>query len=137
MATTTQATAEDTVQTILTVDDDPQIRRLIDRALRAEGYTTRTCISAESALVALREGGRYSLVLLDVMMGGETGFELARRIRNGEAGDDNRALPIVFVTAENDGDSYEQSFDVGAHRYITKPFAADALVEVVQSMLHE
>ena len=122
---------------ILSVDDDPQMRRLIDRSLRAEGYATRTCASAEAALISLREGEPIALILLDVMMGGETGFELAHRIRAGDAGEANRELPIVFVTAESDGESYERSFEVGAHSYITKPFDPSALVSVVSSMLHD
>jgi DNA-binding response OmpR family regulator len=122
--------------TILAVDDDAHIRRLIERSLKSEGYQMRMCVSAETALTALRER-RYAVAILDVMMTGETGFQLAERIRNGEAGEDNRHVPIVFVTAEDDADSYEKSFDVGAYRYITKPFETDSLVGVVSAMLHE
>jgi two-component system phosphate regulon response regulator OmpR len=120
---------------ILAVDDDPHIRRLIDRSLRAEGYETEVAVDSESAIEALRRGS-YSLVLLDVMMPGETGFDLARRIRAGDAGEANRAVPILFVTAEDDGNSFEVSFEVGAIGYVTKPFEPDALVDQVGSMLH-
>lgn len=121
---------------ILAVDDDPQIRRLIDRSLRAEGYATEIATSAENALDVLRKSDRYALLLLDVMMPGETGFDLARRIRNGEAGEVHRDVPILFVTAEDDEQSFENSFEVGAIGYVTKPFEPDALVESVSSMLH-
>ena len=121
---------------ILAVDDDVHMRRLIDRSLRSEGYVTQSCNSAESALAALRSGTAFSLLLLDVQMGGETGLDLARRVRQGEAGEANRTLPIVFVTAESDAGTYEQSFDVGAHHYLTKPFTQEGLLEVVSSVLH-
>ena len=119
---------------ILAVDDDPLVRRLIDRSLRSEGYDTRTCVSAESALVALRQSS-YSLVLLDVVMGALDGFELARRLRAGEAGALNRDTPVVFVTGKDDRESQERSFEVGAHAYLTKPFATEALVDVVAKLL--
>jgi len=120
---------------ILAVEDDAAIRRLIDRSLRSEGYQLDTCGSAEAALPVIA-GGDYSLLLLDVRMGGETGFDLARRVRDGQAGEHNRALPIVFLTAEAGETSYEQSFDVGAQRYLTKPFESSELVETVCSVLH-
>jgi two-component system OmpR family response regulator len=120
---------------ILAVDDDPLVRRLIDRSLRSEGYDTRTCVSAESALVALRQSS-YSLVLLDVVMGEVDGFELARRLRAGEAGALNRDTPVVFVTGETHVEAWERSFEVGAHAYLTKPFESDALVDVVAKLLH-
>jgi two-component system OmpR family response regulator len=119
---------------ILAVDDDPVARRLIDRSLRSEGYDTRTCVSAESALVALRHSS-YSLVLLDVVRGEVDGFELARRLRAGEAGALNRDTPVVFVTGERHLEAWKRSFEVGAHAYLTKPFASEALVDVVAKLL--
>ncbi|GAC1572937.1 MAG: hypothetical protein NVS3B20_04750 [Polyangiales bacterium] len=120
---------------ILAVDDDPSMRRLVERSLSAEGYTMRMCVSAEAALIALKEQP-YSVAILDVIMTGENGFDLARRIRNGEAGETNREIPIVFVTGETEEAAYERSFDVGAFTYITKPFETDKLVGLVSSMLH-
>jgi len=129
------ATTEPLPPEILAADDDAHVRRLIERSLRAEGYQMHMCVSAETALDALKQR-RYSVAILDVIMTGETGFDLARRIRAGEAGEDNREVPIVFVTAQSDADAYEQSFDVGAYRYITKPFDTEVLVGLVSSMLH-
>lgn len=120
---------------ILAVDDDPVVRRLIDRSLRSEGYDTRTCVSAESALVALRQQS-YALVLLDVIMGGVDGFELARRLRAGDAGALNRDTPVVFVTAQNGAAARERSLEIGAHAFLAKPFATEALVDVVAKLLH-
>lgn len=120
---------------ILAVDDDPLVRRLIDRSLRTEGYDTRTCVSAESALMALRQNS-YALVLLDVVMGGLDGYELTRRLRAGEAGALNQQTPVVFVTAELSAAACARAFEVGAHAYLTKPFECEALVDVVTKLLH-
>src|ERR1700704_5026410 len=98
---------------ILAVDDDANMRRLINRSLRAEGYEIESCSSIAEALKALR-AQHYSAAVLDVMMAGENGFDLARRIRAGEGDAANCGLPIVFVTGQFDSESYEQSFDVGA-----------------------
>ena len=122
---------------IMTVDDDPIVRRTIERTLRSEGYRTRACDSAESGLRALAAEQVPALLLLDVSMPGESGFDLARRIRDGELGDERRDVPIVFLTAETSEAAYEQSFDVGAHRFLSKPFEVDALLEEISTLLHE
>lgn len=123
---------------ILAVDDDPQIRRLIERALRAEGYDVQTCPNADAAMTRLRgKNEGFSLVLVDIMMAGQTGIDFVRAIRGGEAGVEHSGLPVVFVTAEDDENNYEASFDLGAQRYVTKPFSTDELVGVVASVLHE
>jgi DNA-binding response OmpR family regulator len=120
---------------ILAVDDDMHVRRTLDRTLREEGYTTSTAHDVKSGLDALRTG-EFAMAFLDVRMGEETGFDLARRIRAGEAGERNRLLPIVFLTAETDETSYETSFDVGALAYVTKPFHAEAVIAAVETVLH-
>jgi CheY-like chemotaxis protein len=123
---------------IITVDDDPQVRRTIERLLQSEGYRTRSCDSAESGFKSLASDRESpALLLLDVSMPGENGFDLARRIRAGEVGDVHRDVPIVFLTAETHADLYEQSFDVGAQRYLNKPFEANALLDEITSLLHD
>ena len=122
---------------ILAVDDDPAIRRLIERALRTEGYEVQTVPSAEAAMKVLARGEDFALLLVDVVMGGESGIDLVRRIRNGEVGEARAKVPVIFVTAEDDARTYESSFDLDAMRFVTKPFGADELVGVVSSVLHE
>jgi CheY-like chemotaxis protein len=121
---------------IVTVDDDPSVRRTIERMLRSEGYRTKSCDCADSGLRTLAANEPPSLLLLDVSMPGENGFELARRIRDGQVGEMHRDVPIVFLTAETGEDAYEQSFDVGAHRYLSKPFEADSLLQEISDLLH-
>jgi DNA-binding response OmpR family regulator len=122
---------------ILAVDDDPAIRRLIERALRSEGYEVQTVPSAEAAMSALQRKTDFALVLVDVMMTGQNGIDLVRRIREGEAGSKHATMPVVFVTAEDDAKTYEASFELDALRFVTKPFTADELVNVISSVLHE
>jgi CheY-like chemotaxis protein len=127
--------AESTRKPIVAVDDDPAIRRVVARALGDAGYQVHSCSSGAAALETLRKVDAC-LVLLDVMMPGENGFDVAEKIRNGEAGDAHKAIPIVFVTAETGADAYERSFDVGAHRYLTKPFDDEQLLAAVTGVLH-
>jgi DNA-binding response OmpR family regulator len=122
---------------IFAVDDDPSVRRSIERTLRSEGYRTRSCDSAESGMRALAKEQPPALLLLDVSMPGESGFDLARRIRAGELGDAHRDVPIMFLTAETHEGAYEQSFDVGAHRYLCKPYETELLLNAISALLHE
>jgi CheY-like chemotaxis protein len=133
---TEETTVEDIAPMIVTVDDDPSVRRTIERMLRCEGYRTQSCDSAESGLRTLAGEVPPALLLLDVSMPGESGFDLARRIRDGELGESHRDVPIVFLTAETSESAYEQSFDVGAHRYLSKPFEVDTLLHEISTLLH-
>lgn len=121
---------------IVTVDDDPSVRRTIERMLRAEGYRTQSCDSANAGLRTLANNEPPALLLLDVSMPGESGFDLARRVRDGQVGELHRDVPIVFLTAETGEQAYEQSFDVGAHRYLSKPFEVDSLLREISDLLH-
>jgi CheY-like chemotaxis protein len=120
---------------ILAVDDDARWARCIDRALRGEGYAVHTATSASMALRAM-EQGNYAMVLLDVNMPKESGIDLARRVRRGQAGERHRNVPIVFLTSDMTSDSYEGSFEVGALRYVRKSADTNELIGVVQAVMH-
>jgi two-component system phosphate regulon response regulator OmpR len=119
---------------ILAVDDDPRINRVLSRLLLEEGFTVRTESNVPAALSAMKTS-HFSLLILDVMMPGETGFDLAKRLRSGELGAHYATIPIVFLTAEKDEAAYETSFDVGAHAYLTKPFAIEDLMSTIHSVM--
>lgn len=123
------------LKAIVSIDDDAAIRRTIARALTEAGYVVHSCASGAEGIEKLKsvEAG---LVLLDVSMPNENGFDVAQKIREGEAGEDHREIPIVFVTAESAEESYERSFDVGAHRYLVKPFEDEQLLAAVSGVLH-
>jgi two-component system, OmpR family, phosphate regulon response regulator OmpR len=100
---------------LLVVDDDRRIRVLLSRFLSAEGYRVTTAETAADARLKL-DGLSYDLLILDVMMPGETGFQLARAIRQ------NSAVPILMLTARDEKESRIEGLETGADDYLAKPF---------------
>ncbi len=100
---------------LLIVDDDRRIRDLLSRFLSAEGYRVTTADSAAEARAKL-DGLRFDLLILDVMMPGETGFELARAIRQ------SSTVPILMLTARDEKESRIEGLEIGADDYVSKPF---------------
>jgi two-component system phosphate regulon response regulator OmpR len=100
---------------LLVVDDDRRIRDLLSRFLAGEGYRVTTADNATDARAKLT-GLRFDLLVLDVMMPGETGFELAKAIRT------NSSVPILMLTARDGAESRIQGLTIGADDYLSKPF---------------
>src|SRR5207253_8248831 len=100
---------------LLVVDDDRRIRDLLSRFLFAEGYRVTTAETAAEARAKL-EGLRFDLLILDVMMPGETGFEFARKLRT------TSSVPILMLTARGESESRIQGLEIGADDYVGKPF---------------
>jgi two-component system phosphate regulon response regulator OmpR len=100
---------------LLVVDDDRRIRDLLSRFLFAEGYRVTTADNASDARAKL-ESLSFDLLILDVMMPGETGFQLARSLR------ENSAVPILMLTAKAEVDSRITGLELGADDYVPKPF---------------
>ncbi|MBN9014543.1 MAG: response regulator, partial [Rhizobiales bacterium] len=100
---------------LLLVDDDRRIRDLLSRFLAGEGYRVTTAMSAADARAKL-QGLHFDLLILDVMMPGETGFELARFIRT------TSTVPIVMLTARHEAESRIEGLQLGADDYVAKPF---------------
>jgi two-component system phosphate regulon response regulator OmpR len=100
---------------LLVVDDDRRIRDLLSRFLAGEGYRVTT---ADNALEARGKLGslRFDLLILDVMMPGETGFDLAKAIRQ------TSTVPILMLTARDGTESRIIGLETGADDYVTKPF---------------
>ncbi len=121
-------------RSILAVDDDPRIRRVMERALRDEGYRLVTAASAYEALDHLRRDATVSIAFLDMHMPGESGMDLARRIRRGDAGPFHKTLPLVFVTSDESELKFEESFEVGAHGYLPKPFQMQDILEQIRTI---
>jgi two-component system phosphate regulon response regulator OmpR len=113
--TTPGDTPADDAPHLLVVDDDRRIRALLSRFLVSEGYRVTTAESAEDARAKLG-GLRFDLLILDVMMPGETGFELATRIRK-----DSR-VPILMLTALSETEDRIEGLEIGADDYVAKPF---------------
>jgi len=100
---------------LLVVDDDRRIRALLLRFLVGEGYRVTTAETAREARAKL-ESLKFDLLILDVMMPGENGFDLARAIRTGSA------VPILMLTARDEKESRITGLETGADDYLTKPF---------------
>jgi two-component system, OmpR family, phosphate regulon response regulator OmpR len=112
---TLPATPPDDAPHLLVVDDDRRIRDLLSRFLATEGYRVTTAETAADARAKLK-GLSFDLLVLDIMMPGETGFDLAKAIR----GDSN--VPILMLTARDAAESRIRGLEIGADDYLSKPF---------------
>jgi len=113
--TTPFAGPADDAPHLLVVDDDRRIRALLLRFLISEGYrvsTAHTAYEARAKLASLK----FDLLILDVMMPGENGFDFARALRTGSA------VPILMLTARDEKESRIMGLEIGADDYLAKPF---------------
>ncbi len=110
--------------TILIVDDLPKNLQVLGSTLKDEGYQVEFATTGTQAIEWLREK-EFDLVLLDVMMPDMDGFEVCKRVR---AGEPNKNVPIIFLTAKTDKDSVIQGYELGAQDYVTKPFDSRELL---------
>jgi two-component system OmpR family response regulator len=114
---------------VLVVDDEANIRDLIEVALRFHGFTTVTAATGEDALRTARRE-RPDLVLLDVMLPGMDGFEVCRRLRA-----DGDQVPVIFLTARDTPSDTVTGLTLGGDDYVTKPFSIEALIARVRAVL--
>lgn len=121
--------ARSTPQRIWVVDDDAEQRRLVGTYLTDQGYDVR-CLSSGEQLMVRLESQRPDLVVLDVMLPGEDGLTLLRRLRDG--GDD---LPVVMLTAKGDGIDRIIGLEQGADDYLGKPFLPRELTARIEAVL--
>jgi len=126
--TSAAAALADDAPHVLVVDDDRRIRDLLSRYLLAEGYRVTTAETAADARAKL-EGLRFDLLILDVMMPGETGFDLARDLRV------SSSVPIIMLTARDEAKSRIEGLSIGADDYVGKPFEPKELSLRVASIL--
>ena len=115
-------------KTILIVDDEADIRDILQFNLENHGFNIETAASAEEALEILSD--RHKLILLDVMMGGMSGFQMAENLRNS-----GNEVPIIFLTAKDRQDDLLTGFASGADDYISKPFSIQEVVARVNAVL--
>ena len=119
------------IPTILIVDDEPAIRDMVDITLDLAGYKTISASNAHEALVSVIDK-KPNLVLLDWMLPGGSGIELARRLRRDKI---TAAIPIIMLTAKASEDNKVQGLDAGVDDYVTKPFSSRELVARIKSVL--
>ena len=115
---------------ILIVDDEQDICEILQYNLETEGYEVVTANSAEEALeLPLHE---FSLILLDVMMGEMSGFQMARRLKDSPA---TAQIPIIFITALDGEDHLVKGLNIGADDYIAKPLSMKEVKARVRAVL--
>lgn len=116
---------------ILIVDDEADLREILQFNIQSWGYDTLCAESAESALEIIRSGESVDLILLDVMLPGMSGFKLASIIR----GEMNLGIPIIFLTAKISENDMLTGFSAGGDDYITKPFSINEVRARIQAVL--
>lgn len=115
---------------ILVVDDEQDLCEILKFNLEIEGYQVETANSAEEALE--KDIASYNLLLLDVMMGGMSGFQLAKKLKNSEV---TAHIPIIFLTARDTENDTVTGFNLGADDYISKPFSIREVMVRVRAVL--
>ncbi|MDR1098227.1 MAG: response regulator transcription factor [Tannerella sp.] len=113
---------------ILIVDDEPVIREVLEFNLKSEGFDVAGAESAEEAMAKMDAG--YSLILLDVMMGGMSGYKFAETLRN-----QHNQTPIIFLTAKDTENDMLTGFSVGGDDYISKPFSIKEVIARIKAVL--
>ena len=114
---------------ILVVDDEKDLREILQFNLSSEGFDIDVASSAEEALTLPLEN--YHLILLDVMMGGMSGYKMADILRKEKELD----VPVIFLTAKGSENDLLTGFNVGGDDYIVKPFSIKEVVVRIKAVL--
>jgi two-component system OmpR family response regulator len=122
-------TDSDQIPRVLVVDDEPNIRELVQVALKFHGCAVTTAAGGRDAL-RQAEASPPDLIVLDVMLPDLDGFEVCRRLR--AAGNE---VPIIFLTARDTSSDTVTGLAIGGDDYVTKPFSVEALVARVRAVL--
>ncbi len=120
-----------TAKSILVVEDQDSIRRMIEALVRARGYRVMAASSGVKA-VDMASVEAPDLVLLDLMMPGQfDGFEVCKRLRAEPA---TQAVPIIVITAMDDDGARRRAAEAGANAFYTKPFSPIALLKEIEHL---
>ncbi|MGN0069849.1 MAG: response regulator [Prevotella sp.] len=115
---------------ILVVDDEQDLCEILKFNLETEGYEVETANSAEAALQT--DITSFNLLLLDVMMGGMSGFALAKKLKSAPV---TASIPVIFLTARDTENDTITGFNLGADDYISKPFSIREVMVRVRAVL--
>jgi DNA-binding response OmpR family regulator len=116
---------------VLVADDDPIILRLLEVNLGLEGFAVVTAGRGEEAIRQAQEM-RPDLIILDVMMPGMSGYDVAGQLRNDP---DTAGIPIVFLSARAQEEDRKRGHALGVAAYVTKPFDPAELVDIVRRLV--
>jgi CheY-like chemotaxis protein len=118
--------------TILVIDDDADLQKLIRTYFMMEGFQSRAAFKLADIMVALRQQPPPDLILLDVNLPDANGFDILARMRQHPA---LKSIPVVMLTAESTRESVLRGLQLGADGYVTKPFEPDVLVGAIKAVL--
>jgi len=118
---------------ILVIDDEPDLCEILSYNLTHAGFIAHYVYSAEEALA--KGVAQYDLLLLDVMMEGMSGFDLARVLKQDQA-TASIPIPIVFITAKDTEEDLLHGFGLGADDYVKKPFSINEVLARVKAVLN-
>lgn len=119
------------MNTVLVVDDEPDILELISYNLEKEGYSVTTVQTGEDALHSVRTN-RPDVIILDLMLPGVDGVDVCRKIKRDP---ESRSIPVLMLTARTEDSDIVAGLEVGADDYITKPFSPKVLAARVRTAL--
>jgi two-component system OmpR family response regulator len=114
---------------VLVVDDEPNIRELVQVALKFHGCSVTTAVNGSDAL-RQAEASPPDLIVLDVMLPDMDGFDVIRRLRGGGA-----RIPVVFLTARDGTDDKIRGLTLGGDDYVTKPFSLEEVIARIKAVL--
>ena len=113
---------------ILVVDDDDRIRELVKQYLSDNGFIVSTATDAEKAKIQI-EQFKFDIIVLDVMMPGQSGFDLTKEIKK------KMDLPIILLTAKGESENRVKGLELGANDYLGKPFEPKELLLRIKNIL--
>lgn len=113
---------------VLLVDDDPNIRQLLNLYLTKEGYQVEMAERGDTAVTCFKQNPP-NIMLLDVMLPGMDGFEVVRQLRR-----EHSSVPVLMLTAKSELTDKVHGLDMGADDYMTKPFAPEELLARVRAL---
>ena len=116
---------------VLLIEDEPNIIEAISFLLTRDGWDVKTHANGHDALDAIHRN-KPDLIVLDVMLPGKSGYEILRDLRTEE---DNKALPVLMLTARGQDKDRDLATQLGATRFMTKPFSNAELLSVVRAMM--
>ncbi|MHA2280408.1 MAG: response regulator [Promethearchaeota archaeon] len=121
--------------TILIVDDEPDIVNLTEKFLKLGDFDTITSNNAKEAMKMVEENyNRIALILLDIMMPGRSGYSVLEEVKNSDRYKD---ILVVLFTVKSFGEDVQKGIKLGADDYITKPFSGKDLLKRIQDILEK
>lgn len=116
---------------ILTVDDSPSVRKMVEFSLKSKGYAMGAAGDGQEALDRLSED-RYDAIILDVNMPRMNGLEFLEKIKSDA---DHASIPVIMLTTEGQDEDRDRAMSLGAADYIVKPFKPTQLLSLLDAIL--